>query len=1211
MKYHLTDIYNINELQQLCQSFTDITDVVTAILDLEGNVIVATGWKDICTKFHRVHPESQKLCTESDTVLAGQLKSGCKYNAYKCKNGLMDVAMPIIVGDNHVGNFFTGQFLTEEPDLDYFRSQAKKYGFDENSYMDALADVPVFSEEQIESHISFLVQFTETVGNIGLKNLVAIEQNKQTDIEKHNLQKINEEYERLNKEYIEVNEELITARKKAQESEQTYRMLFQNLTTGFALHEIILDDAGKPCDYRFLEINPAFEILTGMIAADIVGKTVMEVLPQTEQYWIDTYGEVALKGKNINFENYSKEMDKYYQVTSYSPEPGKFATIFLDITARKKTEIELREIKSRFEEAERDALLGHWTLHIDSGELSWSNQIFRIFEIDPDQFEATYEAFLKVVHPDDREMVDRTYTKSLQDHTPYEISHRLIMPDGRIKWVCEKCTFDFDDNGCPLLARGIVQDVTEQKLAEEALQASEQDLKESQRIAHVGSWHLDIASNTVVWSEELYKMYGFDPTKPPPPYNEHKKLFTPDSWDKLTVALDNTANTGYPYELELETVHEDGSHGWMWVYGKAEFDANGKITGLFGAAQDITERKKIEESLRESRTTLDLVLNTVPQSIFWKDVNGCYLGCNKVFATAVGLDEPAQVVGMTDFDMPWPREEAEAYRDDDRFVLENVSPKFHIIEQVEQADGTRIWVDTSKVPLCDDEGEPFGILGVYEDITERKKVESVIQRERCFTEAIFESIPGILYVYDDQARLVRWNKEHETFTGYSAEELSQMTSPDWHPEEERAMVAKAVEDVLTTGYGIVEAHLLTKDGRNPLMQLNGVRLSLDDKIYFVGIGIDITERKQVEEEINQLNAELEQRVQERTEELRDKNEALEQAISRLQETQSQLILFEKMTVLRHLISGIAHEINNPLGAIESSREMLERDIGLLVSHIADICQWLKDTDGPLLAELMDLAGDSSNNALSLSFSEKRKAREVVIDQLKENGIEDAHDIGAVLVEFNVCDNIDHFLPLLRHKDILEKLGVVRTILDSYVACNTIKAAVSKSSKIVNALRSYTRKEEDTPDKVVSDIRGGIETVLQLFQNTFKFFAELEFDCDDDIPSIPCYPDQLNQVWTNLIQNALHAMDNKGKLRIEVKSHNNGVLIRVIDQGCGMTPEIQARVFEPLFTTKPAGEGIGLGMDIVHMIIVERHNGTIDIDSEPGKGTVISVFLPSC
>jgi len=158
----------------------------------------------------------------------------------------------------------------------------------------------------------------------------------------------------------------------------------------------------------------------------------------------------------------------------------------------------------------------------------------------------------------------------------------------------------------------LAREIEEHKQTEAALLTNEEDLKESQRIAHVGSWRLDLATNQVFWSDELHKMYGSNPALPPPPYPEHQKFLPPESWEKLTAALHNTAMTGTPYELELEMLRIDGSPGWIWVHGMAMLDAEGKTVGLRGVAQDITERKQNEEALRREQLFSKSVIESLP-----------------------------------------------------------------------------------------------------------------------------------------------------------------------------------------------------------------------------------------------------------------------------------------------------------------------------------------------------------------------------------------------------------------------------------------------------------------------------------------------------------------------------------------------------------------------------------------------------------------------
>ncbi|MEI7673401.1 MAG: PAS domain-containing protein, partial [Deltaproteobacteria bacterium] len=127
---------------------------------------------------------------------------------------------------------------------------------------------------------------------------------------------------------------------------------------------------------------------------------------------------------------------------------------------------------------------------------------------------------------------------------------------------------------------------------------------------------------------------------------------------------------------------------------------------------------------------LKQILDTVPQAIFWKDKAGVYLGCNLVFPAAIGLSGTEQIIGKTDFDMPWPREEAEVYRADDAEVVASGIPKRNIVEPLQQADGARGWIATTKLPLLDSRGEINGVLGVFEDITERKEIEAGLERTR-------------------------------------------------------------------------------------------------------------------------------------------------------------------------------------------------------------------------------------------------------------------------------------------------------------------------------------------------------------------------------------------------------------------------------------------------------------------------------------------------
>lgn len=193
MRYLFSELVKIEELQSLCERFTRLTGFATAILDMEGNVLVASGWQEVCTRFHRLAPETSLKCRESDTVLSTLLGKGEKYSLYRCRNGLIDAAVPIFIGDTRVGSLYTGQFLFEPPDLDFFQRQAVLYGFDEESYLTAVKKVSVVTEEHVRLAMDFLCEFAGMVGGMGLANRNLAQANEELLERRERLERLVEE----------------------------------------------------------------------------------------------------------------------------------------------------------------------------------------------------------------------------------------------------------------------------------------------------------------------------------------------------------------------------------------------------------------------------------------------------------------------------------------------------------------------------------------------------------------------------------------------------------------------------------------------------------------------------------------------------------------------------------------------------------------------------------------------------------------------------------------------------------------------------------------------------------------------------------------------------------------------------------------------------------------------------------------------------------
>ncbi len=954
MDYSFKELFDLEVLANLCESFTKATGAATAILDLEGNVLVATGWRDICTCFHRRNPETAIRCTESDTVLAGRLKMGEQYNIYRCRNGMLDAATPIVIAGTHIGNLFTGQFLFEPPDRDFFRRQAAEFGFEEKTYLKALDEVPIFSEEQIRSIMDFLSRLAEVIGETGLARLKLLETNRELKRE-------------------------IAERAKAEDELAQQSELLNNILSNIP-HGVFWKDRNSV----YLGCNKVCAETFGLKDTEsIVGKTEYD-LPGDEE-----------------------------------------------------------EVKS----------------------------------------------YLRV----DRSVIDRGVSLLGIEET------LTTAAGGKMSVVTSKAPLRNKDGEIFGLL-GIFHDVTELKQAEEALKESEERFRLIFKTSPEAISLSRLADGVYMDVNEGYTLLsGFSREDVLGKTSLETGLWhDPSERERVIQQL---STQGYCDNMEVRLRRKDGSAA-VGLLSARIIQLNG-VKHVISIVRDITERKRIEDELSRRENLLQKIFEILPVGLWITDRHGRLLSGNP---TGVKIWGGEPKVGKEEYGVFKARRlpSGEEIAPDDWSLAHTVNKGVTIageMLEIDAFDGQKRIVLNYTAPVLNEAGSLEAAIVVNQDITELKRAEELLRAgeekyRSLFQEAkraeevyrrLLDSSADAIAIYDIDGNAQFVSPAFTRIFGWTPDEVLGRRI-DFVPETEKESSLAEIQRVLAGGFSAnYQTRRLDKNGRVLDVTISASRFD-DHEGNPAGMLVilrDVTQTKDMEIQLRQ---------------------AL------------------KMEAIGTLAGGIAHDFNNLLQAINGYTQLL----------------------------LMDRTEESPD----------------------------------------------------------------------YAELSAIGKAADRAAGLVRQLLLFSRKLEGARRPV--DLNKVVSEAEAVLRRTIPKMIDVDLHLSGDLWSINADPVQMEQILLNLGSNAADAMPDGGQLFIEtrniildedycrehlVATVGRYVLLTVSDTGHGMDKETIEHIFEPFYTTKEVGRGTGLGLASVYGV-VKGQGGFIQCYSEPGQGTTFRIYLPA-
>ncbi|MEB3228836.1 MAG: PAS domain-containing protein [Synechocystis sp.] len=533
----------------------------------------------------------------------------------------------------------------------------------------------------------------------------------------------------------------------------------------------------------------------------------------------------------------------------------------------------LRDSEQRYATLTSAAPVGIFRTNAHGECIFFNEEYSRITTITPAR-KAQGIQWLDLLHSEDRERVLTTWGEKSANREVYRQEFRLCHSQDNIIWVYCHVVPEFDFLGNPMGYVGTMTDVTVQKESEAKLKASEMALAEAQRLAHIGSWSFEIKTQTITWSDELFRMFGRDPQGSEPDYAKYLNHYIhPDDRPILENHVAIAITEGKPYVFDYRALLPDGSMRHHEARGQLERDQEGNPVRLFGTAIDITDRKTYENELQHLNQTLEAkvkertqeledsqefvrtILDTIPLPVFWKDRNSRMLGCNQKLANLMGLEVSSDFHTPKGAEFTPTDEEIEKYETDDQRVIASGQPLLGLEETFTDAQGNQLMIETNKAPLRDSNGEIIGLVGMFQDVTHRRQTEqeNISLKERL--EFLLAANPAIIYSAQLNAQFSTTfiSQNVESTLGYAPADF--LNPPDFwvsriHPQD-LDCIPKDLDSLLE-GINLTREYRFRHCEGHYIWLRDEFRLVRDQKgnpLEIVGYVADISALKQAEQEL--------------------------------------------------------------------------------------------------------------------------------------------------------------------------------------------------------------------------------------------------------------------------------------------------------------------------------------------------------------------------